>query len=550
MLIFSLLKRADIIGEEIKLNAIENSGSIRRTYFGGLLSICVVGLSIAVFCYFMLALIIKSNPKAFQVTKFLDDAPQITFDDNGIFVSVAIWSGSVKHVDESIVTITGTVKDASSKDPNILNYEFGPCDANDYKGVVSFFKQDLIDSLVWYCIKNQIVNGTRVTKLDPIYIPPFTQHGMSSRVSPSQYYFEIDGDRCLNSSWNNFSCASNETIEQILAVSNYRLHFLDNYYDVTNYQEPVLPFLHEIMGASSATTSAQNYINFNDVFCTTHDGLIFDNPHTLQSWSFQDRIEIVNKYDPSTYGNGHVFMLRLEGQNTPTYYERTYVRLQEVLASIGGVIKVLFLMARILNSMVNIIKIKPFIVRRFFNDFFNNVSVQKWENFSLRKKKYTQTQQNAAPSPRIEIFENSNIWMVDASEEKFPNVIKIEKEENNIKEKTNENSDNMQKNSNLSLWGMIKTRCKEYLFYRRKNKIKNKIFNELTIYKIYFDLEKLKRILLNSDQREAFERIKLSINLILNEKTDERKNMQLIETLIKEYDNKINMNLARLLIES
>lgn len=187
-------------------------------------------------------------------------------------------------------------------------------------------------------------------------------------------YFEVGARRCVNSTANPVVCLPIEEIDRLLQWSNYRIQFIDNYFDVMNYEEPIVKYVMEIMGGTSADTSAENYINFNNVDMITHDGLIFESKSQLTSYKFIDRVEIVSKKQSI---NDQIFFLRLEGQNRPITMDRTFITLQEVLANIGGLIKILYILARLMNFLHNSFVIKQ---ELFWKVFRNLVDFKRGNN--------------------------------------------------------------------------------------------------------------------------------------------------------------------------
>lgn len=228
-----------------------------------------------------------------------------------------------------------------------------------------------------------------VYKNDSRFLPPYTEHGMNSR-SKDPIYFEVGGTRCRNSSNNPVICLPNDEIDKLLQWSNYRIHFFDNYFDIMNYEEPVVKYIMEIRGAASESTTASNYINFVNVDLLTHDGLIFDNTKQISSYKFLDRVEIVSKILKEEERE-MIFFFRLEGQNHPTLYDRTYSTLQEILANIGGLVKILFLMAQIVNNIYN-----SYVIRRdlFWKVFRHLVDFKKDKTVSLKKRFPEKTKQS------------------------------------------------------------------------------------------------------------------------------------------------------------
>ena len=145
----------------------------------------------------------------------------------------------------------------------------------------------------------------------------------------------------------------------------------------------------EIMGGAGAGMAASNYINFNNVDFVTHDGLIFQNEKRIQSYQFLDRVEIVQSVIEGQRDE-LLFFLRLEGQNNPIIYDRTYITLQEVLANIGGLIKVLFLICKVLNSFYTQVAVKRDLLRkafRFFVDFRDQNRIDNSQVIKILPKK-------------------------------------------------------------------------------------------------------------------------------------------------------------------
>ena len=77
--------------------------------------------------------------------------------------------------------------------------------------------------------------------------------------------------------------------------------------------------------------------------------------------------------------------------------------------------------------------------------------------------------------------------------------------------------------------------------------IKKKIFNEFTIYKLYFEVEKLKLILLNQIQLKAFDLIKVNYSSIIDEN---RPNFSKYKEILNQMDSrndKLSQKIAYLL---
>ena len=101
-------------------------------------------------------------------------------------------------------------------------------------------------------------------------------------------------------------------------------------------------------------------------------------------------------------------------------------------------------------------------------------------------------------------------------------------------------------------------RVKQFLFGHKlkalqnlKNtlKLKKRVFNELTIYKMFFDIQKIKTIFLDPDQQEAFQNIKLDFKSLFGPKNPDFDYEKIFSVLAKS-DNAIDQRLAILLKDS
>ena len=83
-------------------------------------------------------------------------------------------------------------------------------------------------------------------------------------------------------------------------------------------------------------------------------------------------------------------------------------------------------------------------------------------------------------------------------------------------------------------------------------KIKQKVFNEYTFYKLYFEMEKFKMIFFTPLQAQAFNHIKINYSSMFEENKRERNLAEIKEVYLKIKENKdeLSMKLTRLLLKN
>ena len=219
-------------------------------------------------------------------------------------------------------------------------------------------------------------------------------------------------------------------------------------------------------------------------------------------------------------------------------YERTYTRLQEQLANIGGMVKVLFILAKVLKSIYAFLMTQPLYLKKVFETFISSESYMRFKS-TLKGGNRLET---------LEMSKKINQSHADTLFVKFSNTHESQRVNNNKSE--NGSFDDFKNNkiklSTNKASTNIRSKIVEYTIYKNSIKIKNKIFNEFTIYKLFFEVEKLKRLLFNRDQNEAFDQIKLDMNSLFIKKHQIQRRDDLIEKLGKNTEN-INVGLVKLL---
>lgn len=511
------IKTCDLIGPDIRLYNIQSSGTNQQTTIGGLLSIIVVSLSVATSTYFFTEILIRSNPKAYQVTRFEDDVPKLNFDKNGMFFGIQFrnpLSPKLNMSNERAFDFFGVMKTFKTNEL-VAEYKFGKCNyTDDFAGIENLFTTDMMSEIndSWLCIHYMTNGGKLIYRKDPGFIDPYTVHGMGSKKK-DPIYFEVGANRCKNTTENKNKCLPKEEISKMLVGSNYKINFVDNMFDTNNYVDPVSKFVHQIDGQGSPTNFAANYMNLLNIDFRTHDGLVFDNVNEKKSYQFNDRVEIVSPILEDSPNVGRIFMFRLELQNTPKVYERYYTRVQEVMGSIGGVLKFLFVAAKIINYLLTFVNDRKILLKSVFSNYLMFSHLTEIKSLPLH---FLQSKNQLGVANKI-------FQRIEAKSNEVVNTIETGK---HIKP-----NDALDESMKISLPSFITKTFRREVSKKEDAVLKNldisnflikKILNEKTLYKIFFEMEKLKLVLFNKNQMDAFNFFKLElsdINKVGNSKT-------------------------------
>jgi hypothetical protein len=340
-------KSLDILSNNIVINykTRPRHGNIA----GGILTILIIMCSLGLSIYFSLELVQRENPKAYLVSKFIDDAGLLNFDKQGLFHYIYIRNplNVITKYDPRMINVTGIVR--SDGGSYFGTYLFDQCSYElDFAGLEEYFPESIKERIdTSLCMRTFIgPDGKKQVKdsADANFTYPHGQYGMSS-LSHDPVSYTLSINKCVNSSLNNNNCAPLEQINEYYTEKYFAMKFIDNYFDVTDYRKPIVKYVNTINGILGPDHISNNWLNYLKVNLTTQDGLIFDDKKDKESYKFDYRVEIVG----ASIGDSQILNLNFYLQNMTQFYNRSYMKLQDVLANIGGIVKFFIVAGTILN---------------------------------------------------------------------------------------------------------------------------------------------------------------------------------------------------------
>jgi hypothetical protein len=200
----------------------------------------------------------------------------------------------------------------------------------------------------------------------------------------------------------------NEEFKKLLRI---KVSVIDNNFDVTLYKNPVVPYFLDIKNHLTGETITHNNLNFNPVAIQTNDGLVFNTNLTSNSYILDFNEKLTYERGNTILLSGWYFLIT----NLCETYTRTYPKIQESLANVGGALKAILLFAEIINFLFNQWRIildiqyeceKLGLDYSFFDQDINikgnfkNFQIQKFESVTLKnEKKTTNNYKNASQIP-------------------------------------------------------------------------------------------------------------------------------------------------------
>lgn len=356
----SLVVKCDNISSSVQLNSMADTGNRHRNFFGGLLTIIIYIICIMISAYFFSFLFIKTNPKSNKIQIFSDNTPKISTDPNSMFFSMSYLSFSNFSINDSVISYYGRLYENLNEQTfhTLYEYKFDKCDHKNDEAIKNYFTKRQLKNFYkdFFCLSAMIVNDTEIPTSNPNFVYPFIQYGMTSK---NPIFFEMGAKKRKNST-NNSSCIPSEQIEKIIDTGLYSFSFIDHYINQMDYASPIKKFVNYVNGVTKKGYKSTNILNYNYLNFITHGDFFWDKTSEISGYEFSGRQEFSSQSNDDI-----IFSFSVFPQNYPITYDRTYISFQEILANIGGIIKVLFIFAQLLNSLY----------QKFFNQkiLFSNV---------------------------------------------------------------------------------------------------------------------------------------------------------------------------------
>ena len=363
------IKKFDMISPPITLffNGINKHSSI----FSGILTIIAYLIVLIVGIYYALEFINKENPTAFFFNRYIEDAGYFPLNTSSIFhfIQIPSTSGEDKTaIDFDIVRIVGieniTIDNYPSTDlEKIPHWLYDICNnSTDTKDIGYLITLETFEQCA--CIKKYYNPNTKqyYETNNNNFIWPSLAHGMSN---PKSTYYGIIVEKCKEDNLRERSglksCKNNDIIDSYIYSRLIIVYFIDHYSDVLNYKKPFKKYLYSVSNMFFPYSYTVNNINFNPAIVKTHNGIIFDNIVEESSYLFSqnEKITTEDKNDYDENGNiisestgivsGYYFWM----QNRLQFYERNYKRLQDTLGNIGGITRIILVVAVAINTIVS-----------------------------------------------------------------------------------------------------------------------------------------------------------------------------------------------------
>jgi hypothetical protein len=212
----------------------------------------------------------------------------------------------------------------------------------------------------------------------------------------------------------NNTCVPIDQIQKDLSYYTFNFVFLDYFVDIDNFEQPIGSFLNSKILQSSLSNTNTCYLSYKGLNVISDDGWFLTN-NNITSYFQYDYLDVTSS-PAGTPINPLIAMIVSMGPLEENYY-RAYIKIQQIIANAGGIIKVFsFVISLINNYFANFEIIENYIEDTSTNDNKVIQLVSNVSSDSVSRPKIYQHQnilnknmKNNNNKNNINIIDNNNI---------------------------------------------------------------------------------------------------------------------------------------------
>jgi hypothetical protein len=310
-----------------------------RTLLGSFLTSGVVIFFLYCVVYFGADMVYKSNPismyyKHFNDTSkiYLKDFPlMIVFHDSNL--STYPITELSKYISiNSLRAVSGVEgdEDSSLQIAGCTNETLG----NHFGAFLNTSQVYSDNGICFNPCKLVYQNGTIADK------EVFIQNEFASQNSA---ILKISFNGCVNKTDNNNACAS--VVDQKSFINNLyiTIYYIDSYINLKSYDQSINHYLSQQTYLLSTELGKSSFITVKNTYINTDSGFVLEQ-------NSDDSVYQIEKIRTDVFTKGDIFVLYLESQKITDNYYRKYTKVQDIIANIGGVLKLLLSISSIILS--------------------------------------------------------------------------------------------------------------------------------------------------------------------------------------------------------
>lgn len=461
---------------QMTFNKEKKMGSI----LGGICSIFIYLLTLSFIFNMGLEIFKKQKPRATLVKKFLPIASKVDLKNEKFIFSVFFLSAAQQMIiDPSIYNIQFTRRINQRGNLTVQNILTKKC--FEYR---TFFSE--LGFLADF-------DGNKLNNTDCFGME---QDDVILGGNFGQEYFsqiQIILSKCKNGTSPGIVCRPPEEIDKIINGGFLQMYYIDKYVDVNNLTHPFVNFFFNYFNILDSKMQKRTsfFLQKTDVY--TDEGFLLENINNETKYTFDRSEERV-----LTANDEKIIVFNLAISNNNMVYIRNYMKLQDLAAMIGGILKFLLLVGDLLNYKFSEYKMYEHMVNSLFNvkssvEGIKNPIINVSNIFIINKSSQCQMNSN--------IHLQNNLFSI-MNKQKAKNDVKIQVDFSRMNNKSKEFKFNMR-----FIFKFLKCCCKkkkEWQLIETVLKKIHKYLDYMQLIKSIQKFQKLQNIIFTKNQKKLF----------------------------------------------
>ena len=352
--IFELFIYLDLFGTKPRF--LIDGYKSQRSYIGAFISIICCSCVFMFFIYFFEKILSHSKPNM-VVSNLIDDLPdKYYFTDDFVFAISLQFPNYTNYVDESIYFL------------KLYDVEYIFLEDNSY-----IFKEKEIPITLCsnYNIK-VLPDYFGGLNLKQLYCANFSGYYLEGEYGQKKWRtLNFKFSKCTNfSNYNN--CLNQEEIDKYLQSGYVDIFMTDKMIVPKDFKNPTKIYGKNIFDSINGMDYMDYWIYLKRLEVQTDEGIIFEQIAKTSVISFEKTSTMKYSLLDETF-----LQVILRISINKEIYDRTYMKLQEALANVGGMVKIIFTIGEILNYITKIILYRNYILQFFNMDYFKAIKNNK-----------------------------------------------------------------------------------------------------------------------------------------------------------------------------
>ena len=351
-----------------KISLMHRGDVFEYSPFTGIVSLVQIILTIASIFYFSKSIIWRQQPTTHIYEGYSEDKGFFSVNSSSFSHFITFNSYNISNLidnDFNSFLIIGMEDNLNyyvnlykNNKSEINHWLYGPCDKTDFQKINNIFEEMIYNSSA--CIKKYYNSDDNkyYDKNDKNFKWPQLTYG-NEKGNNKQYSVIIQ--KCEEDTINlilgeGSHCRSDLEIENILDSGRWVLfNFLDYDIDLYDYNHPNSSYWYTMENNINNDYLTLNYINFNPITVKTNKGIVFERTEKKVYYEFSRNDVFTQHKNPK---NVNIYMYyNIILNNRMKYYERRYKKLQDIIAQIGGFVKIIGSIASFIVRYYNEFKI-------------------------------------------------------------------------------------------------------------------------------------------------------------------------------------------------